>query len=111
MKVASLLSVAAIGFAVVSAAGCGTLGNMIVGTPPAVGTCEPPLEVYGGVRSDVGELLLALAPPYSESPVENIGRVVGASISVIDVPLSAIGDTLTLGKTIPAAINRKKEAP
>ena len=111
MKVARRRTVAALGFVVVSAAGCGTINNMIVGTPPAVGTCEPTLEVYGGVRSDVGDALHALTPPYSESPVEKIERVAGASISVIDVPLSAIGDTLTLGKTIPAAIKRKNEAP
>ena len=111
MKATSLRTVAVLGFSVVGTAGCGTINNMIVGTPPAVGTCEPSLEVYGGVRSDLRDVLQLLTPPYSESPVENIGRTVGAGGALVDVPLSAIADTLTLGKTIPAAIKRKREAP
>ena len=111
MKAARPLTVGALGFAVLWTSGCGTLGNMIVGTPPVDGPCAADLKVYGGVRSDVGEVLFALTPPYSESPVENIGRVAGASISLVDVPLSAIADTLTLGKTIPAAMKRREENP
>ena len=84
---------------------------MIVGTPPAVGTCEPTLEVYGGVRSDLGGIVQALTPPYSKSLDENIGRPVEATVLLLDVPLSAVADTLTLGKTIPAAMKRSKEHP
>ena len=111
MRTARLLAVTVIGFAVVGTSGCGTINNMIVGTPPAVGTCEPALEIYGGVRDDLRAARLAFTPQRSESVVENLERVAGASVALCDVPFSAIADTLTLGKTIPAAIKRQKDAP
>ena len=99
-----------LGFAVV-ATGCGTINNMIVGTPPAVGTCEPTLEVYGGVRSDFRDARAVLLPLDEKSSAGPVARIGAAAGLMLDVPLSAIADTLTLGKTIPAAMQRQDEAP
>lgn len=87
--------------------GCGTLNNTIVGTPPAPPhEYTPPMEVYGGVRSDLQDAVRAVTPPYATTVGENLTRVAGAAIVLADVPLSAVGDTLTLGKTIPASLTQ-----
>lgn len=87
--------------------GCGTINNTIVGTPPAPpNEYTPPLQVYGGVRSDLRDAFgIGVPPPQTFS--EALGHAGGSVLSLADVPFSAIGDTLTLGQTIPAARQRR----
>ena len=97
--------------ATVALTGCGTLNNVIVGTPAAPPHIyTPPLEVYGGVRSDIRDAVSAVTPPYDETPGENARRAATAVLVIADIPLSAVGDTLTLGRTIPASIDARQEA-
>lgn len=65
----------------------------MVGTPPAPPhEYKPPLLVYGGVRRDLHDLICLEPSPLA---------ILGTAQIVIDVPLSVVGDTLTLGETIP----------
>lgn len=89
-------------------AGCGTLNNMIVGTPSTHGEVSAPLEVYGGVRRDLRDLGTSMVPPYSWNPTDVLERTMGIGVTLIDLPLSAVGDTLTLGRTVPATRSESK---
>jgi uncharacterized protein YceK len=84
--------------------GCGTVANLSIGARQGWKNAL----VYGGVRRDIqsaddwidhnwtwGENL---------NVQQDVGTVVGVGLVGIDVPLSAIGDTLTLPITIPASI-------
>jgi uncharacterized protein YceK len=92
-------------WAMVFSAGCSTVNNLIVGTPPAHGgPIEPMNEVYGGVKTSVQEGLDGIVRPQSaETPLT------GLAILAVDTPLSLIGDTLTLPITVPAAIKRRNQ--
>jgi uncharacterized protein YceK len=65
--------------------GCGTIANLETGKP----------ELYGGVQKDV-ELLETPRPQPHGIGIRNLG----ALVLFVDLPLSAVGDTLT----IPIAI-------
>lgn len=82
--------------------GCATLTNTLVMSPDNL---DPPLEIYGGVRSDLRVVANQITLPYP--PREFLDRNAYAALSLMDVPLSLIGDTLTLGKTVPATIERR----
>ena len=71
------------------AGGCGTLVNLPEAEYPGMLKPDVTRLPYGGVRMDaaIGSDCL-LSPPY--------GVPVGAYILFVDLPLSAIGDTLTL---------------
>jgi len=89
--------------------GCGTLNNTIVGTPPAPpAEYTPPLEIYGGIKSDFHNAWNLLSIPDSLSIVENSNRVLSAALSLADVPFSLVGDTVTLGQTIPASYEKSE---
>lgn len=91
--------------------GCGTLNNTIVGTGPAPPhEYTPPLEVYGGVREDLRTIVDGVTPPYPDSFGEGLSQALGTAMLIVDVPLSAVGDTLTLPKTLPATMERTRPA-
>jgi uncharacterized protein YceK len=73
--------------------GCGTILNMH--DRPWVPTDEPPRQVYGGVKIDnkFGTQFRQRDPEGGEYDLSNAALWVA---TVVDLPLSAIGDTLTL---------------
>jgi uncharacterized protein YceK len=86
--------IALFGFVLVAAplcAGCGTCANTLWWSPEEGG-----MRVYGGVRAHVERL--QESPP-NESVWDDIGY---CAFAAIDMPLSLIGDTLTLPFTIVA---------
>ncbi len=92
---------------IVSCAGCGTLRN--VATSPMFGPPLPPEKmVYGGVREDTKRITTAFGDikQFGDAQKSLGTNAVDAASSAIDVPLSAVGDTLTLPITVPAAIDR-----
>lgn len=84
--------------------GCGTVANLAVGAREGWKNAR----IYGGVRRDVQSAEDWLA--HSWVPLEkmelqqDLGAAVGVGLVGLDVPFSAIGDTLTLPITIPASI-------
>jgi uncharacterized protein YceK len=103
-------------FLACAACGCGTMSNLIgAGTPPADASVNvgPPNVVYGGVKQDAEyawEQLhpYAVAASFSGAPGGPLMPFLGLC-AVVDLPLSAIGDTITLPITIPATIERRSE--
>ncbi len=91
--------------AALSASGCGTLDNVRVRYPPEPpAVCEAPNRIYGGVAADSEEFwgLVKLGPvSHPLYPLQLFG-------SFIDIPFSAVGDTLTLPVTIPTTVARRK---
>ena len=80
--------------------GCGTIANFS-------GKGWDNTHIYGGVVRNVksAEEWIEAKPITKDTELQQgIGTVVGTGLIVLDVPLSAIGDTLTLPITIPAAI-------
>jgi uncharacterized protein YceK len=71
-----------------SSGGCGTLANTAWFIPEEGGK-----RVYGGVRADVQS-----AQQCFETPIE--GKPLSGLWCLIDLPFSAIGDTITLPYTI-----------
>jgi uncharacterized protein YceK len=84
--------------------GCGTVANLSIGARQGWKNAL----VYGGVRRDIQSADDWIDHNWTLGENLNIqqdvGTVVGVGLVGIDVPLSAIGDTLTLPITIPAAI-------
>jgi uncharacterized protein YceK len=87
--------------------GCGTVRNF-----SPVWNDEHPTAcnaaIYGGVRTDVAEIKTAVGEigkfPHPDARVlANSSTIVCNSV---DTPLSLVGDTVTLHRTIPATINR-----
>lgn len=90
------------------AGGCGTLLNVVNYEVPsrpktsikAAGKVEAPRKIYGGVALD-GEI--------GKSWIEDGMILPTVGFWLVDVPLSAVGDMLTLPLTIRAAIDRSIE--
>jgi uncharacterized protein YceK len=86
------------------AGGCGTVANLEIGARQGWKNAQ----IYGGVRRDVNSAEQWFAdnwtPAGNADVQQDIGAVVGVGLVGLDVPLSAIADTLTLPVTIPAAI-------
>jgi uncharacterized protein YceK len=84
--------------------GCGTLANIETGARQGWKN----VQIYGGVRRDVqsGQDWFAHSwvPPKQLELMQNLGAIVGVVLVGIDVPLSAVADTVTLPVTIPASI-------
>jgi uncharacterized protein YceK len=89
----------------VALAGCGTIANVGGGRWRTS-------KIYGGVLRDVKSTEDWIAD-YSAEPKTGIMRDVGVGVGVgliaIDLPLSAVGDTLTLPITIPVALRRPRQ--
>lgn len=88
--------------------GCGTTRNVSRSAISSVGAVPPAMIVYGGVKSDLNQIETAVEDVKRRRASENnlVTNIATATASVVDVPFSAIGDTVTLPVTVPAAINR-----
>jgi uncharacterized protein YceK len=84
--------------------GCGTFANVSIGARQGWQNAL----IYGGVRRDIQTTSNWIDHSWTWGPnldiQQDVGTVVGVALVGIDMPLSAIGDTLTLPITIPAAI-------
>lgn len=87
--------------------GCGTAVNTVWLAP-----FEGGQRVYGGVRADLGVMrelasgetgMIASGEPVKMEPGERLRKLFFLSL---DLPLSAVGDTLTLPYTIPVSVRR-----
>jgi len=94
---------AALGLAVVYLSGCGTSANLSGG---AQGWRNA--QIYGGVLTDVKSTQEWVKSNWTSGAdwQQDVGTVVGVGLIGLDVPFSAIGDTLTLPITIPAVLLR-----
>ena len=90
-----------IGFVLTMLCGCGTFKNTVGITERA------PRKVFGGVRSDAHTVADLLTWEDDETAAGGIARALFVPFFLIDLPFSAIGDTLTLGQTIPASRQRR----
>jgi uncharacterized protein YceK len=102
--------------------GCGTVVNCtsLNGTPPR--------SIYGGVRQDaengsrhLGEAFSGPAPSFTEMPQppsagsdfasKSFCAACGVCMLAVDLPVSAVADTLTLPVTVPATLMKQKPSP
>jgi uncharacterized protein YceK len=88
-------------FVACAACGCGTIHNIEGAGPPNV--------IYGGVRDDSKFAWNCLHPDDFKLAADGSGEALlaiycGLLVTFVDLPLSVIGDTLTLPVTIPATI-------
>ena len=83
--------------------GCGTVMNLrTADSGYRLPESHVPRTVYGGVKLDA-----AAGRRSFDAAAERPGQaVVGAVVWGVDLPISAVADTLTLPLTIPAAIGR-----
>jgi uncharacterized protein YceK len=101
-------------------AGCGTMNNLV--PPPGDTKKEAPrpdaARVYGGVELDARVGASWLTAPFLNEPPANVGPVerfvdttckvgIGTYLLWVDLPLSAVGDTLTLPITVPVTLQRQ----
>jgi uncharacterized protein YceK len=95
---------ATLGAAFLLLCGCGTIANLETGARQGWKNAV----VYGGVRRDVqsADKWIDHSWTWGENldVIQDIGTVVGVALVGIDIPLSAIGDTLTLPVTVPFAL-------
>lgn len=82
-----------------------------IGPPPEQSAFKPgsyggTKAIYGGVKFDVQRGTDWLRESVDEPPM----ALAGLYVWIIDLPISAIGDTVTLPVTIPAAIDRAVQA-
>jgi uncharacterized protein YceK len=106
-----LIGTAFLAAAVVSLSGCGTMSNALL-TPEEGGG-----KIYGGVRMDV-----EAGPKYIQegfTPDNEIPRpasqapcslALGTYLMLVDLPLSVVGDTLTLPWIIAAELGKPSDA-
>jgi uncharacterized protein YceK len=88
-RIAAMCVVAAVAL---NLAGCGTVDNLCLPSPE---TGKVPLHVYGGVEADVDFL-------NEDHPKSEVVKAVFTPLTVIDLPLSFVGDTLSLPITLGA---------
>ena len=90
--------------AVLLLCGCGTVANLSLGARQGWKNAY----VYGGVRRDIKSESDWIDHSWTWGKnldvIQDIGSVVGVALVGIDIPLSAIGDTLTLPITVPVAL-------
>lgn len=95
---------AALLIAVLFLCGCGTIANLQTGGRQGWKNAI----IYGGVRRDVESAGKWIDHSWTSGEnldiFQDIGTVVGVGLVGIDIPLSAIGDTLTLPVTVPIAL-------
>lgn len=84
--------------------GCGTVANLQTGARQGWKNAY----IYGGVRRDIQSEKVWIAHSWTWGKnldvIQDIGSAVGVLLVGIDVPISAVGDTLTLPLTVPVAI-------
>jgi hypothetical protein len=72
---------------------------------------NPPKQIFGGVQQDTG-LMASLYTDWRKSGStlpDSDDFLVGTYLATVDIPLSVVGDVLTLPVTIPATLSRMKE--
>jgi uncharacterized protein YceK len=104
------------------AGGCGTVVNCFNVNGAAA------RRIYGGVRQDadngtrhLGEAFSGPAPSFSKMPKppsttadiasKSFCAACGVCMLAVDLPVSAVADTLTLPVTVPATLSKKKPSP
>ena len=88
MKLPRLL---ALGFTL-ALCGCGTMHNMSGGSP---------YTPYGGVRQDVKQVGQAARQATEAGSPREFGKAIATgTLSALDAPLSAVGDTVTLPRVL-----------
>jgi uncharacterized protein YceK len=102
--------------------GCGTVVNCTSVNGPAARS------IYGGVRQDaangsrhLGEAFAGPAPSFTQMPQppstprdfasKSFCAACGVCMLAVDLPASAVADTLTLPVTVPATLMKKKPNP
>jgi uncharacterized protein YceK len=101
--------------------GCGTANNLLLpeGEAKAQGA-GPPARVYGGVGLDARVGTSWLAAPFGGQPAPDVPAwekaldgtckvAIGAFVLGVDLPLSLVGDTVTLPLTVPATLQKQRE--
>jgi uncharacterized protein YceK len=92
----------ALAFVTASLHGCGTMSNFSSKQPDRT-------QIYGGVLADLKSMEVWAnhqVPAEDTGILHDVGYGVGLGLMGLDVPLSAIGDTLTLPITIPMVLLR-----
>jgi uncharacterized protein YceK len=86
--------------------GCGTMNNLTSSNSPTSEgeISKPPPRIYGGVRGEWSELR---AMRFDDVYCMNL---IFVPLYLVDHPLSAIGDTLTLPYTVAAEVARSINA-
>jgi uncharacterized protein YceK len=79
--------------------GCGTAANTLWLAP-----FEGGQRVYGGVRTDMEIVRQSITGEPESKGQSPRDRCITAVALAVDLPLSAVGDTLTLPYTVPAAL-------
>jgi uncharacterized protein YceK len=100
-----------------AAGGCGTFFNLIPEPHKMRAPGPRPLKVYGGVENSAFFAWTGLTEPFTKSDVTVANRILAtpycwslaAWAAAVDMPLSAVADTLTLPITIPAALARERD--
>jgi uncharacterized protein YceK len=77
-----------------SLTGCGTVDNLCLPNPESG---KIPLHVYGGVEADMDFLT-------EEHPRSETVKAVFTPLTILDLPLSFVGDTVTLPVTLGASM-------
>lgn len=92
--------------------GCGTLMNLSNESDPSPAMKKLPLGVYGGVQADAqigkGYLKECFSGRYP-AWANLYGFSVGSYLLSVDLPLSLVGDTLTLPWSVVAELNKTDE--
>jgi uncharacterized protein YceK len=94
--------------------GCGTLVNLSNEGDPAPEMKKLPMGVYGGVRTDAQLGKSYLKESFSgryPGWASIYGFSVGSYLLSVDLPLSAVGDTLTLPWSVVAVLTSPAETP
>jgi len=96
----------ALGLVGMGLSGCGTAANLSGGAQGFRQT-----QIYGGVLRDVQSEQHWVSSNWTGGTdwQQDIGTVVGIGLIGLDIPFSAIGDTLTLPITIPAVLLRRPD--
>jgi uncharacterized protein YceK len=86
--------------------GCGTISNQNGHYWYMTCATHPRSELYGGVKQDLGALMNTQSRDFAEA---GWGWVFQGAIACIDLPFSAIGDTLTLPYDVWVTVAGRKE--
>jgi uncharacterized protein YceK len=97
MRIAAVAAICA-GLVVCALSGCGTMHNFLGDSADGA-----PCEVFGGVRSDVRTGVKCLREPTGDpnnSALQQCAKITGWYLLAVDLPLSAVADTVTLPSTV-----------
>jgi uncharacterized protein YceK len=90
-----------------ASAGCGTLANQSGSELYITCAWSPPSEPYGGVERDWHQMRWDCSRVADEGP--DTGSVVGLALAILDLPLSAVGDTVLLPYDVWVTMTRRPE--